>query len=287
MRKSLKIVKRLGLLIVCMALALAVIFAAGRYGWKLFGFQACESAGIEEVTVSEGSVKLRGFYPGSFPEGFIGYQAEQIGETLYIGVRFSALFGIFETGDFDITVPTSGSVKEIYLKSNTDERCIWSEKSEEEAMLEAYATVIGEYKTAVDESWNAEQLMSVELNYMIAEYCRYASEPQLGYAVTDIDKDGVAELLLGAMAEDEFYGKMIFSLYTLDENGMPVLVFDSMERNRYYYAGDNLFANLGASSADSDFVTTLRYETGEMIDMTYTTEAEDYVQMEMMPMSEW
>lgn len=287
MRKSLKIVKRLGLLLVCMAMALAVIFAAGRYGWKLFGFQACGGAGIEEVTVSEDSVKLRGFYPYSFPVGFIGYHAEQIGETLYIGVRFSALFGIFETGDFDITVPTSGSVKEIYLKSSTEERCIWREKPEEEAILEAYATVIGEYKTAVDESWNAEQLMSAGLNYMIAEYYHYSSNPQLGYKVMDIDKDGAAELLFGAMAEDEFYGKMIFSLYTLDENGMPTLVFDSMERNRYYYAGDNLFANLGAGAADSDFVTTLRYETGEMIDMTYTTGEEDYVQMELIPMSEW
>ena len=51
------------------------IFLSGRYGWKLGGFRACQSAGISSVTEEENTVHIIGFYPGSFPEGFCGYYA--------------------------------------------------------------------------------------------------------------------------------------------------------------------------------------------------------------------
>ena len=56
----------------------AACFAAGRYGWRLWGFAACQSAGIETVEVSESAVvHITGFYPGSFPSGFCGYYAQE------------------------------------------------------------------------------------------------------------------------------------------------------------------------------------------------------------------
>lgn len=73
------------------------IFYIGRYGWKLGGFRACESAGITSVEVSGNAVHITGFYPGSFPEGFCGYYSEKRDGKLYVGFRFSAVFGIFET----------------------------------------------------------------------------------------------------------------------------------------------------------------------------------------------
>lgn len=66
-----RIVKKiLGVLLV-LAVLLSVIFCVGRYGWKLAGFRACQSAGITSVAVEENAVHLTGFYPGSFPEGFV------------------------------------------------------------------------------------------------------------------------------------------------------------------------------------------------------------------------
>ena len=105
--------------------------------------------------------------------------------------------------------------------------------------------------------------------------------------VTDLDGDGTEELAIGSMVEDEFFGKMIFSLYTLDGDGVPQLLFDSTERNRYYYAGGFRFANLGSSDWNDSFVTTLKLEDKELIDMTYTTDPADYVQMELTPFSQW
>ena len=73
------------------AILLIAVFVAGRYGWKLLGFRACEEAGIESVEVSETTVTVKGFCPGC------GYYAEEQDGTLFVGFRFSAVFGFFKT----------------------------------------------------------------------------------------------------------------------------------------------------------------------------------------------
>ena len=108
------------------AIVLLLVFLMGRYGWKLGGFRACESAGINSVEVTESSVHLTGFYPGSFPEGFCGYYAKEQDGTLYVGFRCSAVFGFFETGDFDIAIPIKGEIHEVMIKTSTTEYSIWN-----------------------------------------------------------------------------------------------------------------------------------------------------------------
>ena len=152
---------------------------------------------------------------------------------------------------------------------------------------QAYAVVIGEYYTALEQRRNGAELMEAGLNYMAADCYGDAPLENLGYAIADIDGDGVQELLIGTIKADEFYEKMVFSLYTLDENGVNKLVFDGTERNRYYYAGENRFANLGSSAFNDSFETTVKLQEGEMIDMTYTTAPADYVQLELTPFSQW
>lgn len=104
---------------------LLAVFLAGRYGWKLSGFNACESAGIESVEVGENAVRMTGFYPGSFPEGFCGYYAKEQDGTLYVGFKFSAVFGFFETGDFDITIPVKGNIRQVVIKTRMNEYPVW------------------------------------------------------------------------------------------------------------------------------------------------------------------
>lgn len=126
-----KRVKRILVILLCIVVLLFALFLIGRYGWRLGGFDVCESAGIEEVTVAENHVRIRGFYPGSFPQGFLGYYAEQINDTLYVGFKFSGVFGIFETGDFDITIPTQGTVAQVVIRSGEEEHTIWSEEEKQ------------------------------------------------------------------------------------------------------------------------------------------------------------
>ena len=97
----------------------------GRYGWKLLGVRACEGAGIERIEVRETEVEIKGFYPGSFPEGFCGYYAKEQDGRLYVGFHFSAVFGLWETGDFVVTIPVNGPIEAVILKTRTGESRIW------------------------------------------------------------------------------------------------------------------------------------------------------------------
>ena len=395
-----KLLKKILIILLCIAALLITVFLTGRYGWKLGGFNACESAGIEQVNVEEDHVRIRGFYPGSFPTGFLGYHAEQVDHTLYVGFKFSALFGIFETGDFDITIPVKGEIREVIIKTKNYEYPVWPEfgstvdlptdpetgdfedglyvmlersdvysvnwhfesrsggitnadhsamntgeylyldndiqwaagnlerpvpfmlvfadstgatiaqanmvydpenpvlivtltsdgkilvngiEAEESAIPVPYEEILSQYQTAISEGWSAQQLVDVGLNYMI----RDVESGTVGYAVDDLDGDGVPEFVIGTLSGDEFYGKLILVLYTQDENGNAVQLFSSTERNRYYYAGGIRFANIGSSGADSSYVTTLKLEGEGLVDMTYTTDPADYVQMELTPLAQW
>ena len=109
-----------------LAIILVSVFLIGRFGWKLGGFRFCGGAGIERVSVEENQVRICGHYPGFFGKGFLGYHAEQIDSTLYVGFKFSGLFGIFETGTFDITIPTDGTVEQIVVKTGKYEYPLWT-----------------------------------------------------------------------------------------------------------------------------------------------------------------
>jgi len=118
-----KILAGLGMLVTL----LIVVFLIGRYGWKLAGFSACEGAGIERVEVSEGSVTIAGFDPSVFPEGFLGYHAKEKDGTLYVGFKFSGVFGFFRSGDFEVSIPTRDEIKAVYMKTEENEYLIWPE----------------------------------------------------------------------------------------------------------------------------------------------------------------
>ena len=381
--------------IFCILALLIAVFLTGRYGWKLGGFNACETAGIEQVNVEEDHVRIRGFYPGSFPRGFLGYHAEQEDNTLYVGFKFSALFGMFETGDFDITIPTKGTVTQVVVKSGDHEYTVWPQEDEffvseaeatengiyvhlersdvysiswyfenksggmtnadgtalevgknifldndvfytasnlersvpvmltfsdkdgktiahvnlsydpespvltatltadariyvngiepdEPAVPVVYEPILKQYRTALKENWNGQQLVDAGLNFMI----RDVAPETVGYAVDDLDDNGIPEFIIGTTYGDDFYGNLIFVLYTVDDDGEPVQIFSSIERNRYYYAGGIRFANIGSSAFDDSFATTLKLEGEGLVDMTFTTDPKDYVQMQLVPIGE-
>ena len=111
----------------------------------------------------------------------------------------------------------------------------------------------------------------------------------VGYAVIDLDGDGIEELVIGTTERftDEFYGKLILALYTRDGEDTKHTVFQSIARDRYYYAGENKFANLGSSGADDSVDITVQYAGGTLTDIGIVTDPADYVQMELTPMREW
>ena len=105
--------KKTIMILLTVAVLLMAVFVAGRYGWRLLGFRACQGAGIESLEVSENTVKIKGFYPGSFPEGFCGYYAEEQDGTLYVGFRFSTVFGFLKPAILMLQSPS----RERFVKS--------------------------------------------------------------------------------------------------------------------------------------------------------------------------
>ena len=137
-----KALKRVLTVLLVITVISAAIFLAGRYGWKLGGFRACQGAGISSVEVSQTAVHITGFYPGSFPEGFCGYYARQQAGTLYVGFRFSALFGFFETGNFDVTIPVSGEISQVILKTSRNETPVWDAQAGFLSQSEQYGVYV-------------------------------------------------------------------------------------------------------------------------------------------------
>ncbi|MGN1399067.1 MAG: hypothetical protein ACI4WG_03605 [Erysipelotrichaceae bacterium] len=118
MKKYLKI-------ILIIPLVMAICFLLGRYGWKLGGFRLCQSANVYDIEVSNYQVKLKGNDVNFIPKGFIGYYAEEKDNCLYIGFRFSALFGFFEKSSFEIEIKTAEKVNKIVMKSAKNETVIY------------------------------------------------------------------------------------------------------------------------------------------------------------------
>ena len=83
-----KTLKRILITLLVIAVILTAFFIAGRYGWKLGGFRACQGAGIDSVEVTENAVHM--------------------------------------TGDFDITIPTEGDIQEVIIKTDMVETSIWN-----------------------------------------------------------------------------------------------------------------------------------------------------------------
>ena len=140
--RFMKAMKKTIAVLLTLAALLVAVFLAGSYGWKLGGFHACQGAGITSVDVREDAVQITGFYPGSFPEGFCGYYARERDGKLYVGFRFSAVFGFFETGNFTVTIPVREQITEVVLKTGKNEFTLWENGSGFVAQTEQYGVYV-------------------------------------------------------------------------------------------------------------------------------------------------
>lgn len=88
-----------------------------------------------------------------------------------------------------------------------------------------YENIISQYRTALEENWDGQQLTDAGLNLML----RDVAPETVGYAVEDLDDNGIPELAIGTISGDDFYGKLIFVLYIVNKNGKTVPIFSSIE----------------------------------------------------------
>ena len=133
--------------------------------------------------------------------------------------------------------------------------------------VSAYSRIIDAYRTAYStgRSQDSEYLWGQGLSEMTA----YSSG--VGYALKDLDKNGVPELIIAGMGTDDFSDRMVYDLYTL-VNGVPVNLATSSARMRYYVRTDNTLLYEGSGGASHSYITRERVNgsTLEEIEMVFT-----------------
>lgn len=149
----------------------------------------------------------------------------------------------------------------------------------------AYASVLTAYRDALAANAGEGDLLGSGLSPL----CIYSGEDKLssvGFIFTDLDGDGVKELLIGQISGDEFTEKVIFDAYSLS-SGAPVQLFQSRERARYYLCGDNTVALEGSSGADSSDSELYSVSGGVLTAISGTPDSANYVRPEFTAFSNY
>ena len=117
-----------------------------------------------------------------------------------------------------------------------------------ESAESCYDGILQAYREALEKNFDPAQMMEAGLNYLIPDCLSQDERARVGWFLGDLNGDGSPELAIAASSESEFYAGLIFELYILDD-GQPVLLAESSERNRWYYAGSGKLLNIASSSA--------------------------------------
>lgn len=113
----------------------------------------------------------------------------------------------------------------------------------------AYAEILEKYKSGVSKGWGIQEFAAAGLCYLFGYY---SDTSQAGYALMDINNDGVEELILGESGLPDSYIGMFYELYTINA-GQLTLVASSQERSRYYLCAGNEIAHEGSGGAFNSF----------------------------------
>ena len=175
------------------------------------------------------------------------------------------------------------SYEEVKTPPQTTESTTTKNNSSSSNESDTYADLLTQYSKALKEKWGGSDLNMNDMSLMMLD-C-YGSDPQknIGYTLLDLDNDKSKELIIATTdaISDDYYGKLIFDVYTLNKNGSPIKVLTSTDRNRYYYAGENKFANIGSNSAGDAIETTVKMANGKLTDTGSTTASTSYKQLQL------
>ena len=154
-----------------------------------------------------------------------------------------------------------------------------------ENSADPYEAVLELYYTALTEGWSGEKLFNSDVNFL----CSYCTEgnplDNVGYAAMDVDGDGVDELLIGSLTDDDYLRDVIFDMYTV-KDGQCVQVFASQERQRYYMSADGGFMTDWANSASDYGLYALSYSGGQLTELG-PVDAPQYIRAELAPFSSY
>lgn len=178
MRKAFKIIAMIAL--VCFMLLLLTISMA-KFGWKLFGFDMCESPNVlyvETVYVTDESVHIIGSTASS-ASSYVGYTYKIKDNTLYLGIKQNLLFGFTERfGGYSFVIEEDfETLESIYLVSKDGEKCIWTEEKDKKDMEKIQKVRLYETVSLSNESDYKTEMQNAEFVYADEELLNRIQHP--------------------------------------------------------------------------------------------------------------
>ncbi len=128
-----------------------------------------------------------------------------------------------------------------------------------------YGDVVAKYQTALDEEWDASKFEENEMSPEFYSISQTDGASGIGIAYYDTDKDGVDELFVGTLVDDELRGS-IYDIYTMVD-GAPAHVATGTARNRFYVYSEGMIVNEYSSGAleNGKLVYCLEPNSAEMV----------------------
>lgn len=118
-----------------------------------------------------------------------------------------------------------------------------------------YGEILDGYFDALLQGFGPQEYMDRGLNYLVG---MVADVNKVGYAMDDVDGDGVSELMIGSVEDG-----MIYAMYTV-KDGQETQIIDAMERSTYQLTSDGLILNRGTNGAASYGYNLYRLENGSL-----------------------
>lgn len=196
-----KIFKMVAVVLAILVILQLAIFLTAKYGWKLYGFDMCESPKVlcvETAYVTDETVHIVG-NTSSSATSYIGYTYEIKDNVLYLGIKQNLLFGFNNrNGGYSFVIEDDfKNIESIQLINKKDEKCIWSVVNDKKYMEKINKVRLYETISVSSETDYKEEMKNAEFVYADAEMLNRIQHPTFSDELYFTKGDGylgVAEL---------------------------------------------------------------------------------------------
>ena len=176
-----KIFKIVAIVLSSLLILQLVIFLSASHGWKLFGFDMCESPKVlcvETVYVTDETVHIVG-NTSSSATSYVGYTYKIKDNVLYLGIKQNLLFGFNNrNGGYSFAIEDEfKNIESVQLINKNEEKCIWSAKNDKKYMEKINRVRLYKTVSVSNEIDYKEEMKNAEFVYADAELLNRIQHP--------------------------------------------------------------------------------------------------------------
>lgn len=148
--------------------------------------------------------------------------------------------------------------------SPTPENSAYPAPFDPDEYLPLYQSVLDQYRRVLTAADVDDAFFdNGEISILVRNFFDRDPLRRVGWALSDLDYDGVPELVIGTVENEEFYGNILFDVYTLAD-GQPIRLAQSMERDRWYFIQGKLLVEIASGGAGYTQWTVWNLENGAL-----------------------